>query len=257
MKKSVLAIALTTTVLGGCVNAVGRPEVVSQGTISNRVHSVADSQTRGTFKLFAETAVLAYPSDTLAPPDPRVQLLFLRRGFDVIETQCVAYLDGKADRQRSINVVRDTFGPIAALTSGIIGLTDGGDAIDNDVLAALGLTTTAATAAFEIYERRFLFDAKNVNSVKRLVIRALNEDSEARLASLTNGDLNWTSSIKFLRKNQEICNPHEILELVQSAIANGKIEPIKRPIVDGDVETADDGDGKKVRYEGVRVAPIE
>lgn len=265
MKKPIFALLLATTVLGGCANSIGRPQVVSDGTISQRVEDEAAKQTRGRLKLFVETAILAYPKTPTSTLSPATQELFLRRGFDVIERQCVSYLDGKADRQRTINVVRDTFGPVSALTSGVIGLTDAGDTIDNDVLSALGLVTTATTAGFEVYERRFLFDAKNLNSVKRLVIRALNEDSKARMASIQPADQNWSTSIRFLRKNQEICNPHEILELVQSAIANGKIEAIQRP--DPTTEPVEQLKGLEinlpekseanVRYEGVRVAPIE
>ncbi|MCW1430017.1 hypothetical protein [Novosphingobium sp. JCM 18896] len=174
------------------------------------------------FKLAAEAA---YPRDIDRPPSTEIQRRFMRTGFELINVACGAYIEAKADRQRQLNVWRDAFAPITALAGGIVLLANNGEKVDSDGLTALALFTTAANAGFEIYEQRYLFGAKNVDSVRRLVLAAQVEHA-GKAMELTQDDLAYTTAVLYLRENQMICSPGSILELVNKAIDAGQVQAI-------------------------------
>ena len=232
---SVMAMALS---MAACASSDSRPRVISSSGVNSHIETLAKRHDSSSVRLFYQTALAAYPSDYTSEGDPAIQRLFLNRGFKLIKDRCRIYLSGKADRQRGVNVWRDLFAPITALSTGVIGIIDNGDSIDNDVLAGLGLVTGAATAGFEIYEERYLFGAQNVDAVSELIEKALDVDADQKLKyfdgqnALSAGkprDLSYTSSVDFLVDNQMICSPHRILRLVNKAIKAGEIVPAKQP----------------------------
>ena len=176
-------------------------------------------------KLFSDAAEAVYPESPFAEPDHKKLIRFMELGFAVIEQDCALYLNGKADRQRDIGVIRDSFGPVTALVAGIIGLTASDGSVNSDYLTGLGLATTAANEGFKIYEQQYLFGAENVGAVERLIVNALRTDAAAKLSE-EKTRITWASSVAHLRTNQEICDPHQIRDLVRGAIGNGKLEAI-------------------------------
>ena len=172
---------------------------------------------------------------------------FMQTGFTLVHLGCNAYIEQKADRQRSIGVVRDSFAPITALITGIIGIANDGDT-DSDYLTAIALATTAASTGFDIYEDRFLFGAKNVNEVRTLVLR--NQLAHADKAMTTiNDNPSYNQAIIHLLKNQMTCSPAEILEKVNEAIKQGTITA--RPVVDSPQGQTPEDDQDIQRYEAL------
>ncbi|MFD1107428.1 hypothetical protein [Sphingobium olei] len=196
------------------------------------------------FKLAAAAAKPTVASGQLSVPDTARQRAFMEAGFALILARCNGYILAKADRQRGVNVTRDAFAPITALATGIVALVSSGESVDSDVLTALSLGTTAASAGFRIYEQRFLFGAENVNSVRRLVLKALTDNADEALrktdevakqiaaekarggAQQNREALSYSQAVIYLINNQSICSPGHILELVNGAISAGKIESI-------------------------------
>ena len=217
------------------------------------------SQEQGSlYQLFVDAADNAYPENITDDVDPDAQRLFMQTGFDLVKDRCRAYLERKSDHQRDVNVWRDTFVPLTALATGVIGLVDQGETINNDVLVALGLLTSAATSGVEIYEERFLFGAENVNSVRKLLDNALTVGAEEKLA-LPDSRLRYTKSIEHIVSNQLICSPQNILDLVKVAIENGNVIPRSGRQTDKDAEgnPVPPADNAVVpEPAGVTVAPI-
>lgn len=146
---------------------------------------------------------------------------FMQTGFTLVHLGCNAYIEQKADRQRSMSVARDSFAPFTALITGIIGLANDGDT-DSDYLTALALTTTAISAGFDIYEERFLFGANNVNEVRNLILTNQLAHANAAMAEIEQNP-SYNQAIIHLMKNQMTCSPAEILEKVNEAIENGTV----------------------------------
>ncbi|MEE9434395.1 MAG: hypothetical protein V3V15_09175 [Sphingorhabdus sp.] len=228
MKKITLAVSLAAICLQlcACTGTVGRPKVISQFGVNEKVTKHATEYTQSLFSRFSTAANVAYPSSVSAAADPVTQRRFLRTGFDLIAAGCNSYFVAKSNRQRSVNVLRDSFAPITALATGLIGIADNGDTISNEFLTVLGLASSAANAGFEIYEERYLFGAENVGSVRTLIRNALSVDASAKLRR-TNANLSYTQSVIDLMDNQLVCSPGKIKELVRDAIEKGNVVPIK------------------------------
>lgn len=204
--------------LAGCA-AQGRPRVVSQAGDPLVARKAAAN---GIYSQFQQAAEDAYPDDIGNPPPLAVQRRFMQTGFELINVTCAAYIEGKADRQRTLNVWRDSFAPITVLATGVFALARKGEKVDSDELAALALLTSGANAGFEIYEQRYLFGAKNVDNVRRLVLKAQLEHAETAMR-LTETELTYSGAVRYLRENQMVCSPGAILELVSKAIDAGEI----------------------------------
>ena len=219
--------------LVACANPRGRPKVISHDGYPLTQRSLPDDARAGLYTEFRVAAEAAYggthvqptSSDRLPSADPAVLKRFLDSGLAVIHVTCSAYLEGKADRQRDVNVWRDSFAPITALLGGLYTLRSKKDAVDSDTLTGLALITTAATAGFEIYEERFLFGAKNVDNVRELVLTAQMEHAKKVLA-VQNPSYNQV--VLSLHENQMVCSPGKILDMVSKAIAENKIEAVPR-----------------------------
>lgn len=223
----IFTTAIISVQLAACASIDARPKVISSTGVNSAIERSAIQHDRSSVKLFVETAHAAYPESHDAKPDIDAQRRFLHRGFALVKDKCRIYLSAKADRQRDVNVWRDTFAPITALATGVIGLIDSGDTIDSDYLVGLGVVTSAATSGFDIYEERYLFGAQNVDSVRSLVERALNVDAKDKLAQ-PDSAMNYTNSVDYIVGNQMICSPHHILRLVNEAIKAGTVVPINR-----------------------------
>ena len=233
MSKCTTALACAM-MLGACTanydDPKMRPRIVSQGAVESDVLSAADHLQYGRMALFAKAAEGVYPgSDPFAPADLQRLRVFMELGFGVIEDDCSLYLNGKADRQRDIAVIRDTFGPITALAAGIIGLAATDNTVDSDTLTALGLATTAANEGFTIYEQQYLFGAENVGAVENLIVRALRTDAQTKLQEPAER-MSWSMAMLHLRTNQQICDPHQIRELVRGAISTGSLRSRRAPV---------------------------
>lgn len=224
-KKLILSLAAVSTLaLGGCVGGEGRPQIMSSDGVNSWVKDRAarSEHSRGTLKLFVDTAELAYPASPTANTDPAIQRLFMRRGFALVKDRCRTYFSIKSSRQRTVNVWQEVFAPVTVVATGVLALVDGGETVDSDYLRALGLGIGAAEAGFKIYEEQFLFSADNVDAVRVLVENALRVDANQKLAT-AGSQLNYTASVEAIVGNQLICSPQQIIPLVKKAIENGRV----------------------------------
>lgn len=248
--------------LSACTGTVHRPRIISNSVIDPEVREAATLYTGkkqgSVFQLFVDAAENAYPKAITDPVKTDAQRIFMQTGFDLVKDRCRAYLDRKSDSQRSVNIWRDAFAPLTALATGAIGLVDNGETVDNEVLVALGLASSAATSGIKIYEERFLFSADNVNSVRKLLDTALTTDAEEKM-ELPDSRLRYTKSVEYIVSNQLICSPQNILELVQKAIENGNVvRKSRQPPTANDDGTPDPPavDAGVAEPEGVTVAPV-
>ena len=205
--------------LSGCGGA-SRPEIISASGISPRL----EAHRGGSANLIDDFIVAAEAARSVNGQKGSVgaQREFIEAGYALISVQCSKYLNSKADNQRRVNVWRDTFAPVTAALTGIISLTNKGEMVDSDVLTALSLGTSATSAGFKIYEERYLFSARNINSVRRLVLEAV-LDNYREAAKIDDGKLNFRQAALIVIENQHVCSPENILELVSQAIDAGKI----------------------------------
>jgi hypothetical protein len=226
IKLGTIFVALVMT--GACAND-GRPRFISDRGVTKEVdeaQALAPEKDGWLlqFKLAAADArpFTSGPTPSLKKNDPAQQHIFLQAGFALINARCNEYILSKSDNQRQVNVWRDTFAPITALLTGAIALLGRGDETNNDALTALSLGTSAAAAGFRIYEQRFLFGAENVNSVRILILDALN-DNATKAGELSKGELTYSQAVIHLLNNQAVCSPGHILQLVSKAIATGDV----------------------------------
>ncbi len=225
-----LSVSLVALLLCACGTG-GRPAFISDRGVSQEVANANGTDPNGDgllyqFKLAAIAAKPYSSANQLVTNDPVKQRAFMDAGFALIYARCNSYILAKSDNQRTVNVWRDTFAPITALLTGALALTSSGEDTNKDLLTALSLGTSAATAGFRIYEQRYLFGAENVNSVRRLILKALN-DNAIEASKTENSKMTYSQAVVHLVNNQSVCSPGHILELVNGAIKTGEVVSIK------------------------------
>ena len=143
-------------------------------------------------------------------------------GITLTRMRCNDFFAERAGHQTQERVFRRSVAPVSAVLTGIIGLiafkTDAGR---QQAIQILGIGQSATIAGLELYESEFLFGSANVNSVRTLTMRAL--DEHARLILDTR--VAFYGAARHLIDHQMICTPANILELSQSAIREGRIAP--------------------------------
>lgn len=214
------AILLATSALLSSCGGLSRPHVLSETGVAPALNR----QRTGPANLVDDFLVAAEAARSASGREGSVaaQRNYMEAGAVLISVKCGNYLDSKADNQRRVNVWRDTFAPITALLTGAYALADKGETVDHDVLTAFSLGTTAANAGFKIYEERYLFSARNINSVRRLVLEAV-LDNYREAARISDDKLNFRQATAILIEVQHVCSPQNISELVSQAIDAGKI----------------------------------
>lgn len=231
LRTTSLLVAILAT--SACARNDGRPSFISDSGVAQEVVNANGASPRSDgllfqFKLAAEEArpFTAGPNPTLKANDPVKQRAFMDAGFSLIQARCNKYILAKSDNQRRVNVWRDTFAPVTALLTGAVALIGKGDDTNNDVLTALSLGTSAASAGFRIYEQRYLFGAENVNSVRLLIQKAL-ADNALEASKTVDAKLTYSQTVTHLINNQAVCSPGHILQLVSAAIKAGDVVSTK------------------------------
>lgn len=213
--------------LEGCGTTTQGPVriVTSEGAVGSTV-------TGWTTKFVeAETASQATPEDTTKAA------LMLNRGFSLVKANCSSFFDSAGNTQRWIIFARDTVAAVGTLATAVMALHHaGGNAVAN-VAFATGATVTG----LDLYTRNFLFAAENIDSVRDLVLRALDVHSAAVLQI---GSMPYGSVLTALMDNQNICAPTHINALAKEAIKKGNVV-----VMDG----AGDGPASITRLQDERV----
>ena len=114
-----------------------------------------------------------------------------------------------------------------------------------DALTALALLTSAASSGLDVYEQRYLFGAKNVDNVRRLVLRAQLAHAEEAM-DYDKDNITYWKAVRRLAENQMVCSPGAILDMVGKSIEKGEIEAVPAPskAASGKQENSTSGDGK-------------
>ncbi len=143
-------------------------------------------------------------------------------GVTLNRVRCTDFFAERAGHQTRERIFRGAVAPLSALITGILAVanfkTDNGR---KEALQILSIGQSATVAGLELYESEFLFGAANVNSVRTLTMRALNEHATEILTQ----DVQFFGAARHLIDHQMICTPANILELSQNAIREGKVVP--------------------------------
>lgn len=222
--RACLAGTTALTLLASCAGQE-RPSILTPSGVS----PLLARQSGGTASLidrFLNKAAAAQPGLDGQEKGSQAQREYMTSGFALVYVTCNQYLERKSDRQRQVNVWRDTFAPLTALLTGVVALADGGKTVDSDFLAAISLASTSASSGFKVYEERYLFSAENVNSVRRLILEALISNA-GKSQEIGDDRLSFEQASISIIDNQVVCSPGNILELVSDAISAGKITSSK------------------------------
>jgi hypothetical protein len=143
----------------------------------------------------------------------------------LVYTRCNEFFQHTGRNQSRSRVARDYIAPVVALLTGLLALHDFGDDSNDEqnILEALTLGSTFATAALDVHDRHFLFGADNVDSVREMTMNAL---SSHRLAVMGRELDTVYDAVEHLVDNQTICTPPHILRLARQAIANSEPETV-------------------------------
>jgi hypothetical protein len=150
-------------------------------------------------------------------------------GFTLTRLRCNDFFAQRGGNQMRARIWRGAIAPVSAVVAGIISLVNFSDGERTDAIQILGITQAATVAGFELYEREFLFDADNVNSVRQLVMRALDEHASTAMDSPIRG---FNHAVRHMMDNQMICTPANILDLVRASIAGGQVTARSQPATD-------------------------
>lgn len=156
---------------------------------------------------------------------PAVAKEMIEAGVTLNRVRCTDFFAERAGHQTQERIVRGTIAPLSALLTGIIAIANfKSDDSRKDAIQILGIGQSATIAGLELFESEFLFGAANVNSVRTLTMRALDEHAAGILAE----DTNFYGAARHLIDHQMICTPANILELSQDAIREGRVVPRTR-----------------------------
>ncbi|MGY3229388.1 hypothetical protein ACVWWJ_000872 [Luteibacter sp. HA06] len=141
-------------------------------------------------------------------------------GAALVYANCSDFFAEAGRNQTRLMVWKDAIGIIGTLAAGVIALDGGSGAGDLDRLAIITLGSSAALSGIDIYTRRFLFGAENVDAVRELTLNALSAH-----AAKVNEDPPKTYAVASLQllDNQALCFPPRIAMLARDAIKNGNV----------------------------------
>jgi hypothetical protein len=219
-----ILIILSTSACGNTVN--GPRRLIQQGEIDHG--DVADAACLASTDAGnpgADLNELFYRAGCAAlsdPSNPTLARQMIDAGVTLNRVRCTDFFAERAGHQTRERILRGAVAPLSALITGILAVanfkTDGGR---KEALQILSIGQSATVAGLELYESEFLFGAANVNSVRTLTMRALNEHATGILTQ----DVQFFGAARHLIDHQMICTPANILELSQNAIREGKVVP--------------------------------
>jgi hypothetical protein len=161
-----------------------------------------------------------------APGDAAAARIMMEAGTTLSRMRCNDFFAERAGNQARQRIIRRAVLPVSALITGLIALRDfKTEDGRSEAVQLLGLGQTATIAGLELYEAEFLFGSANVNSVRLLTMRALDEHA----ARILESGAGFYAAARHLIDHQMVCTPANILALSQDAIRTGAIsasEPV-------------------------------
>lgn len=222
MRKDAL-LWLLCCLFSGCASY--NPIITSQGPVATAdapgfhgrfAHSASiaagsTSSTRSASEGSAQSTVAAKPAQIDA---------MLEDGFTLIYANCSDFFRSSGTNQTRVMLARDVVGLAGTLISGWLTISDSSN---DDALAFVTLGSASALSVLDIYTRRYLFGADNVDSVRELTLVALAAHANG-VRTLRPPSTYQEASVHLL-DNQAICTPSRIALLAREAIQQGKVVP--------------------------------
>jgi len=159
--------------------------------------------------------------------------VMLREGLGLVRGNCSDFFRKRGDNQQTINLSRDIVALSSATAVAVVGVS-GGSALALSIIALAGGTLYGGIDA---YTKNFLFGVDNIESVRTLTMKALEEHATA--VSVGAGTLAFQDVSGAIMDNQELCKPASIAASVREAIKNGR-PGIQQASVSGNVRVLTD-----------------
>lgn len=245
MKSRYIVMTALSLSLAGCYGSDGPPQIVTaNGVAPRKAPPVGTTVTGSLVTAFQQTALDAAPPESVArasgaavTPETVAEIAarkvaaakMLEAGFALVDADCNDFFVVRKRDQTRSNVARSSIAPISAALGGIIGLVNFKENDADRYITALALGTAVAKASLDIHTEHFLFGADNVQDVRDLTFKGI-AASEEKIRDKKPDD--YYAVIRLLIGHQDVCTPGNIARLAKAAIKAGE------------VEAADNGDGK-------------
>jgi hypothetical protein len=157
-------------------------------------------------------------------------------GMGVVRANCSTFFSKRGDNQQQINLARDVVALGGATATAISGVA-GASAL---ALSIIGVSTAALYGSIDTYTKNFLFGAENIEAVRTLTLKAVDEHATKVLGEP--GEWSFDSAVGGIMDNQELCKPAAIAAAVRMAIRGGTVEAVgenegARNQIDGTMRT--------------------
>jgi hypothetical protein len=212
----ILSVVLITC-LSGCATTKGPPPVLTARGVSKP----PETQAKGSLtQKFYEAATKAADSSASGADPKKDSTAMFDAGATLVYANCSDFFAEAGRTQTRLMVWKDAIGILGTLAAGIIALDGGTSTGDLDRLAIITLSSSTALSGIDIYTRRYLFGAENVDAVRELTLNALSAH-----AAKVNDDppRSYEDAARQLLDNQALCFPPRIAMLARDAIKNGNV----------------------------------
>lgn len=208
------AIAYVLFLLGmialnsGCATTRGpKPLLTSEGSLVKSGTGVS-----GSFKSAEEK----FSQNAASHADIKLARHMEEAGFALVYANCNDFFTSAGKSQKWIMFSRDLVGAVGTLATAVMALHGSSEnAVSNAAFATAG-----SFAGMDIYTKNFLFSAENIDSVRELILKALDVHREA---AGNQPDATYESVTLTLLDNQNICTPMAMTALVREAIKKGDV----------------------------------
>ena len=223
---------LLTLVLLGSLGALGGCEsptliMTTQG-LSDQVPKGPDNGYRGQYAVLdaafeqAQARAVAQANSNgnasaNSAADAAIYQTFALDGMAAVDGNCSDFFSNAGEHEKYVDFARDIVAAGGTLASGILALTNS----SKDAVAIVSLSTGTSYSALDVYTKNFLFGADNIDSVRTLIMNALDAHQKTVVADGTPWDFN--NAMRVILDHQEICRPSAIIGLVKSAIKNASL----------------------------------
>jgi len=147
----------------------------------------------------------------------------LETGFTAVYSSCDDFFRSSGRDQTGLLVFRDIVVALSSMASGALAVIDGnnmGGQGNENVIAGIALGSTAVLSGVDIYTQRFLFGAENVDAVRELTMRTLDEH---RARVLGTPPVTYERVLIHLTDHQSKCTLRAIARQARDAIASGRV----------------------------------
>lgn len=209
-----LILILFVSLASGCATVPAPPPVVT----ASGPYEPTDLKDAALVVRFRDSAIAAGGE---SPTEQQLQTM-LDDGFGLVYAHCNIFFRSSGEKQSQLLVLSDAIASLGTLAGAALAIGDRDGKGTGDALAIVNFGTSATMAGIDIYARRYLFGAENIDAVRDLTLNALvTHADEARKLKPTT----YQAVLRHLFDNQALCTPAKITILAREAIQKGKVVP--------------------------------